>query len=170
MEANGMVFQPASTAFRRPSIASIAGHRLAGLNTLSTAVHRCQGLRGHVLRDLVQCQAMQPEWVRRVHEALKLPAQASKAPIAPFSLHQQLQVARCSPCSQSAYAAQLLTLLGCTASCHGACAAVPVWMAALQSCCVTSVCNGTQAACPSIVDLPLQHTAYLRLQDRDCQR
>ena len=82
-----------------------------------------------MLRDLVHCQAMQPEWVRRVHEALKMPAQAPKmAQNAPFSLHQQLLVARCI----WAYAAvhqpilqPLLRLLHLHAWCHWACLAVP---------------------------------------------
>ncbi len=65
-----------------------------------------------MLRGLVHCQAMKPDWVRRVHEVLQKPAQAPKAQQnVPFSLHQQLQLARCVwlvlQCSQPAHAAQI---------------------------------------------------------------
>ena len=82
--------------FGLPSFPSRAGHHVAGLHTLSTAVPRCRGLRTHMLRGLVHCQAMKPDWVTRVHEVLQKPAQAPKIiQNVPFSLHQQLQLARC---------------------------------------------------------------------------
>ena len=90
-----MAFQNAAHA-DLPRFAPRTGHRIAGLSTPWLAVHRWQGSSGHVLQGLVHCQAMQPEWVRRVHEALKLPAQAPKAAQdAPLGVHQQLRLARC---------------------------------------------------------------------------
>ena len=154
-----------------PSIASRTGHHVTGLHTLSTAVHRSRGLRDHVLRGLVHCQAMKPEWVRRVHEALKKPAQAPKAAQnASFSLHQQLLLARCVSDDTSVHAAQVQSPLS-------------AWLCAMRHALQYRLCEALMASglrCDPVSMAFQQHLltsgCYLQsqlitaFQDRDHQR